>query len=133
MPDGRHTEWLSEAQVADLYRARFTAGQSQADRAGTLIAEAKDSLAKGGWLITVLVPDSPGDYGVSRERVQNAYQWWGQRRQLDVLPGTAPWSATESVGPRRVILSRSDGQTTVPSGLYVELHDDGACVIAQSS
>lgn len=129
---GRHTEWLGEAQVADLYRDRFTAGKSQADRIQELIADLARSLPKHGWLLLALVPDSPGTFVVSREHVAEVEAWWdGQgRRRLDLLPPFHPRPASATAGPRRVLLSGSDGVTSVPRGVYAELHDDGAAAIA---
>jgi hypothetical protein len=127
---GRHTEWLSETQVADLYRSRFTAAQSQPQRVDELLEDLKRALSRRSWLLVGLVPDSLGEFTVTRERVDDAQRWWSGRRQLNLLPGTETGSADASAGPRRVVLSRSDGQTSVPTGVYAELHDDGSCGIA---
>ena len=127
---GRHTEWLSESQVADLYRGRFSAAQSQPERVETIIAELRERLPRRSWLLLAVAPDSPGEFTVSRMRVADAQQWWVQRRQLDLLPPTDNGPADASVGPRRILLSRSDGETMVPLDVHLELHDDGACGVA---
>lgn len=127
---GRHTEWLAETQVADLYRARFSAAIGQADRADQILTDLKRELALRGWLLAALVPDSPGEFTVSRDRLNDAQRWWDSRRRLDLLPGSDTGSANPSAGPRRVVLSRPDGQTSVPTGVYAELYDDGACGMA---
>lgn len=127
---GRHTEWLSETQVADLYRARFTSAMSQSDRAAHILDDLRGALCRRGWLLVALVPDQPGEFTVSRDRLRAAEAWWNSRRWLDLFPGSDSGSANASAGPRRVVLARSDGKTSVSTGVYAELHDDGACGIA---
>jgi hypothetical protein len=127
---GRHTEWLSESQVADLYRGRFTAAQSQAERVESIIVDLTTRLSRRSWLLLAVAPDSPGEFTVSRTRVADAQQWWLQRRRLDLLPPIDRGPADASAGPRRIVLSRSDGQTAMPIDVHLELHDDGACGVA---
>lgn len=127
---GRHTQWLSESQVADLYRARYQAARTQAERVDEILDDLRTRLAKRLWLLLALVPDVPGQFVVSREGVHEAEQWWGFRDALRLLPPLWMPSATASAGPRRVRLSHSDGQTSVPSEVYAELHDDGSCGLA---
>ena len=127
---GRHTEWLSETQVADLYRARFTSALSQSDRSDKILDDLRANLRGRGWLLVALVPDQPGEFTVSRDRLRAAEAWWDGRLLLDLFAGSDTGPANASAGPRRIVLARPDGKSSVPTGVYGELHDDGACGIA---
>lgn len=129
---GRHTEWLTETQVADLYRNRFTAARSQTEQVNDILDDLTGRLPKRAWLLVGLTPDISGQYTVTRAQIADAQQWWNSRQPLGLLPplGAVGGATTARAGPRRIVLARSDGQTSVPAGVYAELHDDGSCGIA---
>lgn len=127
---GRHTEWLSEAQIADLYRNRFTDARSQRSRLEELEDEAKAALARRPWLVLTLVPDEPGAFAVSRVAIDSLYKWWFDRERVDLIPNI-PVCGTDAptIGPRQLVLAGRDA-TSVPIGYRAAFHSDGSCVVA---
>ena len=76
--DGTTTRYLSEAEVADLYRDRFRGERQQIDRLQQVADEVEASIEKGGadsldiekvdplaWLTVTLVPHSPSPVPMS--------------------------------------------------------------------
>lgn len=83
---GRHTDWLSEAQVADLYRERFAGGREVAARLEMLDEDAQSALLRRRWLMISTVPDEPGDFAIDTTAKGRLEQWWFQRTHLRLNP-----------------------------------------------
>lgn len=127
---GRHTEWLSEAQVADLYRERFTGGRDIAVREDVVESEASAALLRGRWLAVTTVPDEAGDFAVDGTAKARLEEWWLHREQVRLNPHVLVAGGSDVViGPRRVVLEGRDA-TSAPSGNRLAFHHDGSTHLA---
>lgn len=127
---GRHTEWLSEAQVADLYWNRFAEARSQHARVQDVSNEARNDLRRRGWLVVALVPDESGHFPVDRSSPATIDRWWKSRERLGLLPHVPVYgTGAPRIGPRQVVVEGTDA-TGVPIGLYLSLHSEGSAVAA---
>jgi schlafen family protein len=76
--DGTTTRYLSEAEVADMYRDRFRGEKQQIDRLEQITKEALAQLDTGderAWLVLSLVPNSPCDTTISSAGRMEIEQW----------------------------------------------------------
>jgi hypothetical protein len=75
--DGTTTRWLSEAEVADMYRDRFRQATDQTERLAVLIEEGLSAMdtRDGVFLAVGLVPTSPGAMSIDVARLQAVEQW----------------------------------------------------------
>lgn len=81
---------MSESQIADRCRSKFSAAESQARRVDDLTYEALDDLRTAearAWLVLTLVPTQPGARRITHESVDEAENWY---RTLDRLPFAHP-------------------------------------------
>lgn len=127
---GRHTDWLSEAQVADLYRERFSGGREVAARLDVLDDEARSALRRRRWLTITTTPDSAGDFPIDAMAKTRIEQWWIQRADTRLnphIPGSGISDVT--IGPGRVVLEGRDA-TSVPTGVRLAFHTDGSTHLA---
>lgn len=130
--DGTTTRWLSEPEVADLYRDRFTVAAGQAGRIDEILDDglAPMDLSEEAFLAVALVPTGAGSMPIDLERVAAVGQW--AREQV----GPANWfegffdaqapPGAPGVGAHRVTLTTIYGTEKPPAWLYAELYDDGA-------
>lgn len=128
--EGRHTTWLSEARVRDRYLSQLDAQQQRSERMAQVVADLRRALQRRGWLLFTLVPDEAVELTIDPALVAEVQSWWDQRRSLELLPPHTLGPADASAASHRIRLSHSDGKTTVPSEVYVELHDDGSLALA---
>ncbi len=127
---GRHTEWLSEAQVADLYRERFTGGLDIALRQDVVESEASAALLRRRWLAITTVPEEPGDFAVDGTAKARLEEWWFRREHVRLNPHVPGAGVSDVViGPRRVVLEGRDA-TSAPSGNRLAFHYDGSTHLA---
>ena len=60
-------QWLSEAEIAEAYRARFAGLANRVDEAERVEAEFLQRLdTNQGWLVATLVPDLPGGFSIDQ-------------------------------------------------------------------
>jgi hypothetical protein len=127
--DGSTKRWLSEAEVADLYRDRFRGiedqlGRVQSVRAQGLLAMDLDE-ERVAYLAVALAPTTSGSMSISLAQVRRLEQW-----AVDT-PGTYAWRGffgsrpNARAGLRRVRLGRLTSGAG-PRRRYAELHTDGA-------
>jgi hypothetical protein len=72
---GTTTRYLSEPEVAAVYRERFARAQDQSQHAGKIEAQAPWRLARAEdhcWLLLTLAPDMPGDLLINHQAVDAA-------------------------------------------------------------
>lgn len=129
--DGTHTRHLTESEVADAYRSRFTAAAHQVDRLDVVEAEGRDEIvAADGWLVVALVPNVGGDtsWGVAahnevRAWVDEQHTWMPDYAQLRAVRG-----ADVGVSTRRFLTRFRDAHPA--DYLHVQLHRDGSGFVA---
>jgi hypothetical protein len=127
---GRHTEWLSEAQVADLYRERFTGGRDIALRQDVVESEASAALLRRRWLTVTTVPEEAGDFAVDETAKARLEEWWFRREHVRLNPRVPAAGVSDVViGPSRVVMEGRDA-TSVPSGNRLAFHHDGSTHLA---
>lgn len=127
---GRHTDWLSEAQVADLYRERFSGGREVAARLDALDDEARSALPRRHWLTITTTPDEAGDFPIDTTAKGRIERWWLQRTHLHLNPHVPISGISDvTIGPGRVVMEGRDA-TSVPTGLRLAFHTDGSTHLA---
>ncbi|WP_349876291.1 RNA-binding domain-containing protein [Micromonospora sp. HUAS YX12] len=128
---GRTTHYLSEAEVATAYRARFDSRSDRANHATDIQEELAGRLspAAGPWLLVSLVPDLPGDLQIDSATFR--------RFEAEFLnrPVTQPQFYGRTfqrtrVGRRRLCADASLRDGADLTRAVVELHSDGSGVFA---
>lgn len=129
--DGTRTRYLTESEVADLYRARHAQAIAETDRVGVITDEAITRIDQDNvpWVFVSLIPSGAGDFDITSESLAN-HQIWCRRyaggdRISDFLSNTAP---AVQPGLRRLRLTSTYGGDR-PNYMYAELHTDGAAVV----
>jgi hypothetical protein len=119
--DGTTTRYLSEAEVADLYRDRFRGERQQINRLQQVADEVEASIEKGGedsldvevletlaWLMVTLVPDSSSPATMSFVRQADVEQWArSEHVGNDLLGGFFEVPPQVQVGLERYVLLAS--------------------------
>jgi hypothetical protein len=132
--DGAHTRYLSESEVADMYRDRFRGAGAQVRRLGEMGLEvfgAVETSVDIPWVLVMLVPNSAGSMRLDLTSLREFRAFTDQH----VGPQAAFWqSGVElGVGQRRVVArpSRRSPHDRPQSG-YAELYTDGSGAAADS-
>jgi hypothetical protein len=131
--DGSTTRWLSEIEVADLYRDRFRGEGQQIERLSTIADEAKQAINEAGrpWLMASLVPNTPSSIPVDSAG-RKAIEAWARQQafadgfEAELFPGVA----AAQVGVRRYTLCSVHETNKPPEFIYAECHSDGSGVAA---
>jgi hypothetical protein len=130
--NGATTRALSESEVADRYRSRFAASDTQRHRVLELLADAGSALGTVGqsWLQLGVAPSRGGyiDFADRRGLLDFAC-----RVQEAMPPATLSvhGGMTTTVGHRRIILTEDyEFAGTSKYGTHIEVLDDGAVTIA---
>ncbi|WP_431994881.1 AlbA family DNA-binding domain-containing protein [Streptomyces griseoflavus] len=123
---GSRTEWLTEADVATAYRARFTAAAEREQRLADIEEDLVDALAARTTphLIVTVVPEQPGDMVIDSARFDR-YQRELLGTQLHLGQQVSNFGRVR-VGPRRLIVTEGAGRYSARA----ELHRDGSAAIA---
>ena len=131
--DGSTTRWLSEIEVADLYRDRFRGEAEQIERLSVIADQAKHAITEAGrpWLMASLVPNTSSSIPVDSAG-RKAIEEWARRQQFadgfveELFPGVA----VAQVGVRRYTLCSIHEPHAPPELAYAECHADGSGVAA---
>jgi hypothetical protein len=133
--NGTVTRWLSEVEVADLYRDRFRGQTTQLDRLERIGSEAIDQLSSDRpWLVVASVPNQPGALPISFAERRTTEQWVrDQHTSFDYSDGffESPAVAMVGVGVERYTIKSHFDQDGLANYAYAECHADGACVAAR--
>jgi hypothetical protein len=133
--DGTTTRWLSEVEVADLYRDRFRGQADQLDRLARIGGEARDRLApEGPWLVAAAVPNHAGALAISFAGRRAIEEWArAEHTSNDFIGGffEPPAVVMAGVGVERYTLTTHFDQGRRASYTYAECHTDGAAVAAR--
>jgi Putative DNA-binding domain len=130
---GTTTRYLSEAELADMYRNRFNDSHEDLERSSRVMAEGLDALGppRDGVLALALSPSAPGRMIVDGPTIARVKEWLegggdspiGQARFWTGFFGAPPDVFT---GRRRIVASSAWSRPHQPP--YCELHTDGAGV-----
>jgi len=133
--DGTLTRWLTEVEVADLYRDRFRGQADQLDRLARIGTEASDQIeADAPWLIVSAVPNHPGSVPISFAGQRQAEQWMRtQHSAIDFIDGfiLPPAAAIAGVGVERYTITTNFDVGRLARSFYAECHVDGAAAAAR--
>jgi hypothetical protein len=130
---GSTTRPLSESEIADRYRRRFQEAAERASQVSNVFKEgaARLKLAGATWLAMALVPDRPGQVEISRAELERHRRWaegWqpsAPQSRIDLLATRA-----QTVGFRRLIVSRQYQYHGVSEWEHCEVHPDGSSFLA---
>jgi hypothetical protein len=127
---GTTRRWLSEAEVADLYRDRFRQAETDSVRVSDNLMAALSRLADGGsedLRVTVsVVPTGASTFTIDQARLVQ-FETWARGFQTPYDGLFAGIHPEVRVGLRQVRLL--DGNP--PKYAYAELHTDGAAVVTR--
>lgn len=128
---GTVTRYLSESEVADLYRDRFAIQSDEVERVARLRREARPEINPDGavWVAVSGVPTGAGSITISRETIAETQEWAQQFIGNDVVRGFLGQAAPlVRPGFRRLRLLTNYAHESPPNFQYAELHTDGAAV-----
>lgn len=127
--DGPRIRYLSETEVADLYRSRFTAEATQRQRLDQIHLEGLEHIAAAEslWLTVCLVPDVPGTMRLDRAALK---QLRGFAEKYNDGFGSMVFGGFDiATGLRRVNI-RTGPDVGLSTVAQVELHTDGSAFAA---
>jgi hypothetical protein len=134
--DGTATRWLSESEIANLYRDRFGEYRDDAGRAKRMLGhgQAGTDQSEGMWIDAALVPGGPGSLQISAPGVQEMTAWAGHFMGHDHVAGFLGNSQPvirPALGKLRLGTIRDLGAVQPAIDRYAELHTDGAGVTSR--
>lgn len=133
--DGTSTRYLTEAEVADMYRDRFRGEKQQVERLAQITDETLPELDTSDdrtWLVVSLVPNSPGDLSISFDGLREMEAWAraapGCNEILDAFFAELP--AIAGVGVERYTLTSPADERKRATYPYAVCFTDGAASTA---
>lgn len=127
---GTETVWLSEAEVADAYRARFAGFADRIEEADRIEAELTARLStRERFVVVTLVPDLPGDFTINTATLRE-FQLSLTDRQFGAFGIQARSFMRAAVRRRRLIATASWKQTQPVERGAAELHSNGSGAFA---
>lgn len=133
--DGTTTRYLTEAEVADMYRDRFRGERQQVERLQRIADEVLQMIDDSDditWLTVSLVPNSPGDLPISFDGLREIEEWAraapGQNEILDAFFAEMP--AIAGVGVERYTLTSPADERKRAKYPYAVCFTDGATTTA---
>ncbi|TDB79610.1 helix-turn-helix domain-containing protein [Micromonospora sp. KC721] len=127
---GTQTVWLSEALVAEAYRARFAGLADRIDEAARIERDFTSRLdSRQSWLVATLVPDLPGDFRIDTATL-NAFEQDVAGRTISGLDIPLTHFRRAGVRHRRLVGSADCDANRLYLDLSCELHEDGSGSIA---
>jgi hypothetical protein len=128
--NGTTTTYLSEAEVAEAYRARFTGLAARVEEAERVEADFLQRLNTGEetFVVLTLVPDLPGAFTVDTQALQAFHREIIGRGPFIVDRGMN-WQRA-SVRRRRLCADANLNNTALGSRLACELHESGTGSLA---
>ena len=133
--DGTITRYLTEAEVADMYRDRFRGEKQQTERLTRIADEMLQMIDPSDditWLVVSLVPNSPGDLSIGFDGLREIEEWArpvpGANEILDAF--FAEMSAIAGVGVERYTLTSPADERKLAKYPYAVCFTDGAASTA---
>jgi hypothetical protein len=140
--DGPSTRYLSEIEVADVYRDRFRGERAQIDRLGKIGSEILDTVKPANrvagpntpWLIASLVPNNQRALMISAAGRDELEGWArAEHVSLDPIDGFFEHPPAAGVAVERYTVSTVlDSSDEPPHTSYLEVHNDGATAAARA-
>jgi hypothetical protein len=130
--DGPTTRYLSELEVADMYRDRFRDERQQLDRLDRIVAQAQGELDDPTrvWLAAALVPNSPGSVEINAPTRLAIERWARSGDLVDGFVGENLFgSAVAGVGVRRYRIATVYDEPGTLSSPFAHCHTDGSAVM----
>ena len=128
---GTVTRYLSESEVADLYRNRFAIERDDVRRIADMRREATSEIDSDGavWVAVAGVPTGAGSMSISRDKIDETEVWAQQFIGDDLVAGFLGRAAPlVRPGLRRARLLTNFAHSSRPNYQYAELHTDGAAI-----
>jgi hypothetical protein len=124
--DGTTTRWLSEAEVADMYRDRFRLATDQSERVMVVLQEGLSAMntSEGALLAVGLVPTTSGSMSIDLARLHAVAQWANDFGRAYWWRGFFYTNPSARVGARRIRVAPTFDLTR--AWQYAELHTDGS-------
>ncbi|RQX13359.1 hypothetical protein DDE19_25805 [Micromonospora ureilytica] len=127
---GTQRVWLSEAEVAEAYRARFAGFADRIDTAARIERDFTTRLdGNQTWLVATLVPDMPGAFRIDTSTL-NAFQRDIVDRSIAGVGIPLSQFGRAGVRHRRLVGTGNYEPDKLYSRLACELHEDGSGAIA---
>lgn len=125
--DGTTTRWLSEAEVADMYRDRFRLATDQTEQMTGVLEEGLRAIdtSEGAFLVVGHVPTTSGSIAIDLARLQAVVLWASDFGRVHWWRGFFHQTPSARAGARRIRVTTvfaADRPTTRP---YAELHTNG--------
>jgi hypothetical protein len=129
--NGATTRYLSEPEVAEAYRQRFTSAHRVIDRATEIEAEALERLATTDdqvWIVVSLVPELAGEMIIDHSALRKAKAELFGKQPL-ILPTSLAWMRI-NIGRRRILADGTSDSGRRARYLSADLYDDGSGVFS---
>jgi Putative DNA-binding domain len=90
--DGTTTRWLSESEVADMYRDRFRLATDESERVTAVLGEGLSAMdtSEGAFLAVALVPTTSGSMSIDVARTRAVEEWAVELGGRTGGPGSSP-------------------------------------------
>jgi hypothetical protein len=126
--DGTTTRWLSEAEIADMYRDRFRVATDQTERLAVVLEEGLRAMdtSEDAFLAVGLVPTTSGSMSIDLARIRSVEQWAVDLGRRNWWLGFFHHQPSVRVGTGRLMVTPFLGGDRRPSWTYLELHTDGS-------
>jgi hypothetical protein len=136
---GRETMWLTESEVAEMYRRRQSAQEDEVLRVRRVVTDGCRMIreaAVGVWLFVAVVPESQVEGSLDRQTVDSIWTWQRQNGFSSPLGRDLGTYGQPIPAPGRVTFTNStrtstEDETEIRDG-YLELHVDGSAFAATS-
>ena len=129
--DGPRIRYLTESEVADMYRGRFLTGDNQVARLDQVEKDGLDNLAPASsWLTLSIVPTTPARFAVNAASMASLRQTVSTG-QTGILSEPFFYHAPQATASVRRGTVSSNYENGTASDDYIELHADGSFFIAR--
>jgi hypothetical protein len=130
---GTEKVWLSEAEIAEAYRARFAGLTDRLSQADKIETEFLKRLSPDQvFVVVTLVPDLPGMFTINNEALRAFGTTYAHKSVVAMGIPMSSISSTQ-VRYRRLVASGSSHAHLPHSYVACELHQDGSGAFASSS
>jgi Schlafen, AlbA_2 len=133
---GADTNWLTESEVAERYRRRFSGAVSFQSRVGKVTSDGKAALGHSGslWTYIAVVPEAEIDARLDRPSVNSTTEWFHRNSIVSPCGRQLPATGVAIPAPGRMTFTghryRDDQDPADAHDAYVALHMSGAAFAA---